>query len=304
MSKYNDFMSHIRVDDAMHRRIMDAVSGAIEQRAEVSPLNSDTETDKVKTPIKRKAKVSVIKILSIAAAAILVAGGALMFATKFMGSSKSAMPRNDAQATQAAEVDSALRLDSENNYQNNKSFSAGSNGKKTITGSMGIRAADGKKNEEGLQEETVEGEDVDGKTYAPGAIPSEAPTEAAAAEKKDIKDYLPFKVKTVGTGSLKGNIAMTVYTGENGEKMILFTAKEGTDIAKAYYPNFKGKPALLQTEAGQVFKAIDTSVAKNAQVSNNGPFDAVTWTKDGSSYMIAFSKKTDTHVFISLMEMI
>jgi len=221
-----------------------------------------------------------------------------------MGSSKSAMPRNDAQATQAAEVDSALKLDSENNYQNNKSFSAGSNGKKTITGSMGIRAADSKKNEEGLQEETVEGEDVDGKTYAPGAIPSEAPTEAAAAEKKDIKDCLPFKVKTVGTGSLKGNIAMTVYTGEKGEKMILFTAKAGTDIAKAYYPDFKGKPALLQTEAGQVFKAIDTSVAKNAQVSNNGPFNAVTWTKDGTDYMLMFSTKTDVQVFISLMEMI
>ena len=74
MSKYNDFMSHIRVDDAMHRRIMDAVSGAIEQGAEITPLNSKEE-DRVKTPIKRKAKVSVIKIISIAAAAILVAGG-------------------------------------------------------------------------------------------------------------------------------------------------------------------------------------------------------------------------------------
>ena len=303
MSKYNDFMSHIRVDDAMHRRIMDAVSGAIEQGTEITPLNNVKEEDRVKTPIKRKAKVSVIKIISIAAAAVLVVGGAVILSTRTMGTTKSM--NEVAMETRAMEVDSAMRLDGENrNLTNNKnaSFSAGSAGKKNIDGTVINRAADGKK-----QEETIEGnEESDIKTYAPGSAPSEAPTEAEDddVKKGDIKDSLPFKVKTVGSGSLKGNIAMTVYTGENGEKMILFKAPEGTDIVKAYYTDFKGVPALLQTEAGQVFKAVDTSAGRNVVVKNAGPFDAVTWTKDGSSYMIAFSKKTDTHVFISLMEMI
>ena len=49
-------MSHIRVDDAMHRRIMDAVSGAIEQGTEITPLNNVKEEDRVKTPIKRRRK--------------------------------------------------------------------------------------------------------------------------------------------------------------------------------------------------------------------------------------------------------
>ena len=303
MSKYNDFMSHIRVDDAMHRRIMDAVSGAIEQGTEITPLNNVKEEDRVKTPIKRKAKVSVIKIISIAAAAILVVGGAVILSTRTMGTTKSM--NEVAMETRAMEVDSAMRLDGENrNLTNNKnaSFSAGSAGKKNIDGTVINRAADGKK-----QEETIEGnEESDIKTYAPGSAPSEAPTEAEDddVKKGDIKDSLPFKVKTVGSGSLKGNIAMTVYTGEKGEKMILFKAPEGTNIVKAYYPDFKGVPALLQTEAGQVFKAVDTSAGRNVVVKNAGPFDAVTWTKDGSSYMIAFSKKTDTHVFISLMETI
>ena len=303
MSKYNDFMSHIRVDDAMHRRIMDAVSGAIEQGTEITPLNNVKEEDRVKTPIKRKAKVSVIKIISIAAAAVLVVGGAVILSTRTMGTTKSM--NEVAMETRAMEVDSAMRLDGENrNLTNNKnaSFSAGSAGKKKIDGTVINRAADGKK-----QEETIEGnEESDIKTYAPGSAPSEAPTEAEDddVKKGDIKDSLPFKVKTVGSGSLKGNIAMTVYTGEKGEKMILFKAPEGTDIVKAYYPDFKGVPALLQTEAGQVFKAVDTSAGRNVVVKNAGPFDAVTWTKDGSSYMIAFSKKTDTHVFISLMETI
>lgn len=296
-------MSHIRVDDAMHRRIMDAVSGAIEQGTEITPLNNVKEEDRVKTPIKRKAKVSVIKIISIAAAAVLVVGGAVILSTRTMGTTKSM--NEVAMETRAMEVDSAMRLDGENrNLTNNKnaSFSAGSAGKKKIDGTVINRAADGKK-----QEETIEGnEESDIKTYAPGSAPSEAPTEAEDddVKKGDIKDSLPFKVKTVGSGSLKGNIAMTVYTGEKGEKMILFKAPEGTDIVKAYYPDFKGVPALLQTEAGQVFKAVDTSAGRNVVVKNAGPFDAVTWTKDGSSYMIAFSKKTDTHVFISLMEMI
>ena len=296
-------MSHIRVDDAMHRRIMDAVSGAIEQGTEITPLNNVKEEDRVKTPIKRKAKVSVIRIISIAAAAILVVGGAVILSTRTMGTTKSM--NEVAMETRAMEVDSAMRLDGENrNLTNNKnaSFSAGSAGKKKIDGTVINRAADGKK-----QEETIEGnEESDIKTYAPGSAPSEAPTEAEDddVKKGDIKDSLPFKVKTVGSGSLKGNIAMTVYTGEKGEKMILFKAPEGTNIVKAYYPDFKGVPALLQTEAGQVFKAVDTSAGRNVVVKNAGPFDAVTWTKDGSSYMIAFSKKTDTHVFISLMEMI
>ena len=296
-------MSHIRVDDAMHRRIMDAVSGAIEQGTEITPLNNVKEEDRVKTPIKRKAKVSVIKIISIAAAAVLVVGGAVILSTRTMGTTKSM--NEVAMETRAMEVDSAMRLDGENrNLTNNKnaSFSAGSAGKKNIDGTVINRAADGKK-----QEETIEGnEESDIKTYAPGSAPSEAPTEAEDddVKKGDIKDSLPFKVKTVGSGSLKGNIAMTVYTGEKGEKMILFKAPEGTNIVKAYYPDFKGVPALLQTEAGQVFKAVDTSAGRNVVVKNAGPFDAVTWTKDGSSYMIAFSKKTDTHVFISLMETI
>ena len=236
-------------------------------------------------------------------AAILL-GGAVMLMSRTMNSSTKSL-NAVARETQVNQVDSAMRLDGENrNLTNNKnaSFSAGSAGKKKIDGTVINRAADGKK-----QEETIEGnEESDIKTYAPGSAPSEAPTEAEDddVKKGDIKDSLPFKVKTVGTGSIKYNIAMTVYTGENGEKMILFKAPEGTDIVKAYYPDFKGVPALLQTEAGQVFKAVDTSAGRNVVVKNAGPFDAVTWTKDGSSYMIAFSKKTDTHVFISLMEMI
>ena len=63
MSKYNDFMSHIRVDDEMHRRVMTAVSRAINERdtdkdtgvmaiPSAAPDKSDTE-EKVKESPRR-----------------------------------------------------------------------------------------------------------------------------------------------------------------------------------------------------------------------------------------------------------
>ena len=284
-------MSHIRVDDAMHRRIMDAVSEAIEQGAEITPLNNVKEEDRVKTPIKRKAKVSVIRIISIAAAAILVVGGAVMLSTRTKGTTKSL--DGAAKDTVAMEVDSALGVNGKVDYKtgdkkSNSMFTATK--PKTITNSF----AGNKATEENVDANKQENEDEEGPAAAGDS----------AQRGGDIKDSLPFKVKTVGTGSMKDNITMTVYTGADGEKMILFKAPAGTDIVKAFYPDFKGIPALLQTEAGQVFKAVDTLAGRNEQVKNAGPFDAVTWTKDGSSYMIAFSKKTDMHVFISLMEKI
>ena len=90
MNKYNEIMSHVRVDDEMHRRVMSAVSKALdEQTASVNEqhisyedvLKRADEYNKAHgvkaaetTPIRRKAKMSVIQILSIAAAAILVSG--------------------------------------------------------------------------------------------------------------------------------------------------------------------------------------------------------------------------------------
>ena len=325
-------MSHIRVDDAMHRRIMDAVSEAIEQGAEantddilstrsenphsgaeVQPLRrNDEEESGLKTPIKRKAKVSVIKIISIAAAAILVAGGAVLFAKRTKGSTQGTMKAVNevAYATTAAEIDSVVGAEGNRNYfaatkKGDVAADSSNNSNKTVKGVMGITSGkdngtenDDEKAPESRMEETAEGVD--------GGVRETAPTEreASAQSKKDIRDVIPFNVRSVGTGSVKGNIKTTVYAGEKGEKMILFTAKSGTDIVKAYYPKFKGIPALLQTEGGQVFNGIDTAAGKKEQVNPAGPFDAVTWTKDGNSYMLMFNTKTDVQVFIAVMETI
>lgn len=335
MSKYNDFMSHVRVDDEMHRRIMNAVSEAIKEnaqskvesdlskhfetkyyKAEVQPLNSKEGSSEhggssVRKPARRS-KISLIKGFSIAAAAVLVVGGAIMFASKFGGSTKSATTKNNAEAAYDAVQETTAQIDGiqgfissgNGSYLNkNKNTAGDSEDKKSIKGVLGTHGTTaatvagvdsalpgGEKKEEATEEEE--------KANAPEAAGS-------AQTRGDLKYSLPFKVRSVGTGSLSNNkISTKVYTGTNGEKMILLTANEGTDIVKAYYPDFKGTPALLQTEGGQVFKAIDISVGRNAQVGNTGPYDAVTWTKDGTAYMLVFGSKTDVQVFISVMEQI
>ena len=269
LNKYNEFMSHIRVDDEMHRRIMKAVSDAVNEdgtvknndpenkfviKADVEPLDSAGSQ-----PVRHKAKVSVIRILSIAAVSVLVAGGAVFFATRFMGSqtTKSANMAMDTAAETAInqEIDSAL----DSRYAGNSN----SANKTALTA--------GKKTEE---ETTADAEEKDGvQAVAPGASTENINEREADAKKKttyaipDLKPYFKFSVKTVGRSTLAKDIKVTVYTGDNGEKALVFEANEGTDIVKAYYPDFKGTPAQLKTSGGQSFTAIDTSVSGNETVS-------------------------------------
>ena len=320
MSKYNDFMSHVRVDDEMHRRIMDAVSEAIKEnagsknetvniKAEVQPLNSNAKTTAAKPA--RRSVIPLIRGLSIAAAAVLVVGGAIMLASRSGGTKTASTQRvNNYEAaletTAAEQIDGALGITSGNSYTMDKNKKtagdAETGGKKSITGNLGIKGTTAATVAGGVDSDIPRAENKEEDEGVRAASPSEeADTKDANG---DIRDSLPFKVKSVKTGAFTMDISMTVYTGTNGEKAVLLTAKEGTDIVKAYYPDFEGIPASLQTEGGQEFKAIDTFAGRNVLVKNAGPFDAVTWTKNGTTYMLEFNSKTDAHVFISIMDKI
>ena len=296
-------MSHVRVDDEMHRRVMSAVSKALDEKENkgaeaASPAHvSKIERTEESAPVRRKAKVSVIRIISIAACVFLVAGGAVMFAKSFFSKSAKNESTQMAAATTVAgdavyEIDAALGGGAQGVNSNKKTTSrieAGGNQSETA--------------EAGAKEETTVEDEKDNATVGATRAQTVAPENKAATG--DYRNLMPFKVKTAGSSTYgENNITAKVYTGENGEKAVVFSAKEGTDLVKAYYPNFKGIPALLQTEGGQVFYGIDTSVGAKQQVGTTGPYDAVTWTKNGTAYMLAFSKKTDVMVLISIMEKI
>jgi hypothetical protein len=295
-------MSHVRVDDEMHRRVMSAVSKALDEKENkgaeaASPAHvSKIERTEDSAPVRRKAKVSVIRIISIAACVFLVAGGAVMFAKSFFSKSAKTESTQMAAATSVAgdvnyEIDAALGGGAQGVNSNKKTTSrieAGGNQSET---------------EAAAKEETTVEDEKDNAAVGATRAQTVAPENKAATG--DYRNLMPFKVKTAGSSTYgENNITAKVYTGENGEKAVVFSAKEGTDLVKAYYPNFKGIPALLQTEGGQVFYGIDTSVGAKQQVGTTGPYDAVTWTKNGTAYMLAFSKKTDVMVLISIMEKI
>jgi len=309
-------MSHIRVDDEMYRRVMNAVSEALDEQEETSEEETRTEA----APVRRRAKISVMQIISIAAAAILVAGGALYFAARFFPGSKKAETANNIQAVHHADTAAAATdAEHETKIEVDAALPPGVNGarnsgdasKKTLTtGKTKVSTSKASEAKEDPSKEDIEesegakapaetDEDRNKYTYDPAE-----PTYSAMT-KRTFKDNLPFKVRSVGSSTFgEDKIKATVYAGENGEKMVLLSAREGTDIVKAYYPDFKGIPVLLQTEGGQQFKGIDISVGKKEQVSSSGPLDAVTWTKDGTSYMLVFNKKTDVSTFASIIEMI
>ena len=311
MSKYNDFMSHIRVDGDTHRRVMDAVSKALdEQTASVNEqhisyedvLKRADEYNKAHgvkaaetTPIRRKAKLSAIQILSIAAAAILVSG--VLYVAIRTSSNKAATTKNlsmDHAVNAAAETTAA-----EATSVNQGIKSAVGNDRDSLTATKkGVTAgAKQEDTEAGAETDPVESEEAldenKDKNYFAGHYKIS----------KNIRNLVPFKIKTTETGVTgEESVKVLVFTGENGEKMTLYLAEEGTDIAKKVYPEFKGIPAQLQTGNGLKFCAIDTSAGADVQVGTAGPFDAVTWTKNGTAYMMAFGEKKDVNVFISIME--
>lgn len=322
MNKYNEFMGHIRVDDEMHRRVMNAVSAALENEENGKETETVTEL-----PVSRKTGIPITKILSIAAAVILVAGGTLFFVRRFLEPAKSAKSANvqmvnNAETRINEEIDAALGGDShggnktyfkaptkaaeESPDAGNKTISVGrsKNADTAIAGSKSTVETDEDSKTEAETEATTRPAAVDDEDRNLYVHNPKAPSYSAIAN-KSFKDYLPFKVKTIGSSTFgEQKISATVYTGEKGEKMILLSAKAGTDICKAYYPKFRGIPVLLQTEGGQQFYGVDTSAGKKEQVGSSGPFDAVYWTKDKTTYMLVFNTKTDAAVFVSLMDKI
>ena len=296
-------MSHVRVDDEMHRRVMNAVSKALDEKENkgaeaVRPAAHVSRIEKTEdhAPERRKAKISGIRIISIAACIFLVAGGAVMFARSFFGSHSKTESIHMAADTKAGEYKVNENIDN--------AIGGGAQGANSNKSSSNkTKGVDGAPTVAGANEETTENEEKDAALEATTRVQTFAPENKTASG--DYRALMPFRVKTVGTSTYgEQKISAKVYTGENGEKAIVFTAKEGTDLVKVYYPKFKGTPALLQTEGGQVFYGIDTSVGTNQQVGMTGPYDAVAWTKNGTAYMLTFNKKTDVTVFISIMEKI
>lgn len=302
-------MSHIRVDDDMHRRVMDAVSKAISENAsgngaegqmnksesavsvaEISPLNSND-----KAPVRRRRKAPLITVLSIAATLILVAGGAVFFVSRFRMGSK----------TQNSVAGGTMEFALDGNKSGKRFLYA-------------VKSGKGSNSEDRSSDNTVAAAEDDGETTRAEATEALEESTKSSGETvaspgydepdidfTNIRESMPYKNKTAGRKAFdNGQVAWMIFDAENGETMIIFASRQVTDIEKAYYPEFSGIPATHHTEGGIEFKGIDASVGKNVKVSETGPYDGVTWTKDGIYYLMVFSSKRDAKVFAELIDKI
>lgn len=314
LSKYNEIMNNITVDPEMKNRIMSAVSAAIKEQgtgtgsAETRKAHGTVRTanihepakvtaipaEEAKAPVRRKAKKTPIIVISSIAAGIIVIMGAL-FVFNYLGlSSKSAsstMPKsfdltgdraNDAAETTAAGIyeaaeacaetvgaDDAGYSDGENNYKNSYNIeddirTATGDNKNTLTVgtvSINIQETDAS---EGMGDARIDG----------------------------ISRALPFDMKGSGSGKYSDTISQEVFFGDNGEKVIVFTAPEGTDLL--------GEIAHIDSSAGvdgttpagipaRFYRIKFGNVYELAEGETSDEVNAIVFNKDGMTYLIIFS---------------
>ena len=107
-----------------------------------------------------------------------------------------------------------------------------------------------------------------------------------------ISKALPFDLKGSGSGMFSDTISEEVFIGNGGEKVVLYTAPEGTDIYKdvtraAFEPVSEGT-----TPDGYVIRYCRYSfgnVADLAEGETSADVNAAVFTKNGSVYLIVFS---------------
>jgi hypothetical protein len=230
-------MSHIRVDGDTHRRVMDAVSKALDEQTDSNEVKAPVRARI--TPVRRKAKLSAIQILSIAAAAILVSG--VVYVAVKNGSRKSAMTENPMQVDNAAET--TVAGEAANEDQDIKTAAGNDRNSLTATKKGVTAGAKQEETEAGAENDPVESEETlkenKDKNYFAGHYKIS----------KNIRNLVPFKIKTTETGVTgEESVKALIFTGENGEKMTLYLAEEGTDIVKKVYPELSpgaaGIPAM------------------------------------------------------------
>ena len=326
-------MSKVTVDPEMKSRIMSAVSQAIKDQAEnpsdtddsngegtskVTDLTNrfvntskDTETSSgaEEKPVRKRARVIPVAVISSIAAAILVLLGVAWFFASYLGSAKSAATtvaeHNNKVEKVSNEIDSVIGGDyapTEANYDaapvadateetttagDNKNLSTSGNKNYSIT-SNGNRNIDGTKL-------PGEQEDVD---YSEGI----------GNERIDkISRKLPFDLKSTGSGTYTDGSLKEVFIGENNEKVIVITTYEGTDVLKKVFPSNKSVAVAGTTPGGinvELHYVVFGNVPKLGKGETTTSVNAAVFMKNGYKYLIVYSDIVAPEVIYDLVDVI
>ena len=293
-------MERITVDPEMKSRVMSAVSAAIKEQSAngtvVSeiPKKSNSGKTSEQQPVRRKKanRTPIIVVSSLVAVVIIFIG--IAFVMKYMGASSATHLKNEtngaysggeaagadsgnyAADTQPMYDDAMVEFEETTNDDTDKNLS-GDNGNSFLS--------TGENNNYTIT--------IDDDFYTRSGNSEEDASEGMGDARRDkISRTLPFDLKGIGTGEFADGIDTEVFIGEMGDKAVVLSAAEGTDLVKAFYPANKADGELTVTPDGTAVKLYRLpfgNVLPLDKDETSTDVNAAFYSKDGKTYLLVFS---------------
>ena len=324
MNKYNEIMSNVTVDPEMKSRIMSAVSKAIKDQdnggAEVTDLTeiesedipeTDYEPEKSPAPVKKKARrIPIAIITSIAAGLLVVLGVVAFFISSYLGRAKAASTTVKEHSDEVAmindQIDSVIGKDNEV-YEATTTANAASETAGDAEGPDN-RNASGNKDKTFYVTSGTNNLNFDSATKLPGEKEDVDYSQGIGNERIDtISRKLPFDLESTGSGSYADGSKKEVFFGENGEKIVIVTTYEDTDVMKKVFPSNKSAAVTGKTPGGidvELYYVPFGDVPKLGKGESTDKINAAVFKKNGYKYLIVYSDIIAPEVLYGLVDVV
>lgn len=318
MNKYNEIMNNVSVDPAMKTRIMSAVSAAIKEqdsgtvnaeavrkpeiRRTPEPAHiSEIPKEEPQAPVRKKAKKTPVVVISSIAAGILVIAGVIFVFGRMnpLSKTKSADVTYSTTIANFAAGDSACEQEDTANYAaETEAYDEYMSEETTTPGLHGVTSGtDDKRYNFDPEDRFSLTTNV---TYETGSPADYSKNEGMGDVRLDgITRSLPFEIKGTGSGQFSESITEEVFFGNDGEKVIIFTAPEGTDIVnevfREIYDIFHQKQyeGVDGTTPGGIpvrfYRVPFGNVTELAEGETSPDVNAAVFNKNGNTCLIVFS---------------
>lgn len=305
----------------MKSRIMSAVSKAIREQdggaavTDLTEIKTDTipetdiEPDTPEEPVRKKARKIPIAIISSIAAGLLVIMGVVFFFIRYMGVSKSAAETVKAHNEQADQVnsaiDNALGGDGGVVYEATEAMDTEDAGSEELENKDDLSTSGDNKNYAiASRDKNV----TSGTTKLPGETEDVDYSQGIGNERIDkISRKLPFDLESTGSGKYTDGSLKEVFFGEGGEKVIVVTTYEDTDVMKKVFPSNKSAAVAGTTPGGisvELYYVPFGNVPKLGKGETTDKINAAVFKKNGYKYLVVFSDIVAPEVLYDLIDVV
>ena len=122
-----------------------------------------------------------------------------------------------------------------------------------------------------------------------------------------ISRKLPFDLESTGSGSYADGSKKEVFFGENGEKIVIVTTYEDTDVMKKVFPSNKSAAVTGQTPGGidvELYYVPFGDVPKLGKGESTDKINAAVFKKNGYKYLIVYSDIIAPEVLYGLVDVV